>query len=216
MAGDAEVTPEGGEPEVIKGGEPTIRIPDELKPAVDAYVNRAAESAAKRTETRMLKEFEERERLAKMSETDRQKAEFDKLRTELEILKGERQYLTTQSKVQAAVARSGFVPPEIVDAALREAIESGTEVDAEAVARAASDRFQSYLNASGIKSTPRQVTQPSRSGGTPARQADPLDFSTMTQEQVVAHGKTLGGMKGAKYLADAQAFQMKGGAFAGT
>lgn len=216
MAGDAEVTPEGGEPEVIKGGEPTIRIPDELKPAVDAYVNRAAESAAKRTETRMLKEFEERERLAKMSETDRQKAEFDKLRMENEALRLQHQHYTTQNKVQAAVSRLGFVPAETIDAVIQESMSSGGEIDAEMVARTAYERFQSYLTASGIKSTPRQVTQPSRSGGTPARQADPLDFSTMTQEQVVAHGKTLGGMKGAKYLADAQAFQMKGGAFAGT
>lgn len=214
MAGEAEITPEGGEPEV-KAGEANTRIPDELKPVFDAYANRAAESAAKRAEEKVRKEFEERERLAKMSESDRAKAEFDKLKTELEILKGERQYLTTQSKVQAAVARSGFVPPEIVDAALREAIESGTEVDAESVARVASERFQSYLTASGAKAAPRQVTTPSRSG-TPARQADPNDFSSMTQEQVVAHAQTLGGMKGAKYLADSQAFLMRGGVLAGS
>jgi hypothetical protein len=214
VAGDAEVNAEGGEPEVGKAGEAT-RIPEELKPVFDAYANRAAESAAKRAEDKVRKEFEERDRLAKMSEADRSKAETDKLRTELEVLRGERQYLTTQSKVQAAVARNGFVPPEIVDAVLRDAIESGGDVDADQVARLARDRFQSYMEASGVKTTTRTAPAVSRNG-TPGGRSDPNDFSTMTQEQIVAHAHTLGGMKGAKYLADSQNFLMRGGVIVGS
>lgn len=190
-----------------------IIVPDELKGEFEAHANRAAEAAARKTETRLKAEFVEQQRLASLSESDRVKAETDALKAKVALLEGAQNFRAMESRVRKAADSLGFVIPEVLNAVLQEAVEGG-EVDEDVVARLAFERSAGYLGAAG-KPKPNTLQASARTG-TPVSVADPANYSTMTEEQIVAHANSLGGLKGMKYLADSQAFLTRGGRFSGS
>jgi hypothetical protein len=190
----------GGEPQPAREKSPArVSIPEELRPEVDAYVNRAVEHATNKVRREMEATLAERERLARLSESERLAEEASTLKSQVEALRGANSFLEMQLKVNEIVSRSGFVPPEIVDAVLREHVSVGTDPSPEVIAKEAAERFQSYLPQ---MSKATKVPPQSARSGTPVGRPDPNDFNSMSEEQVRAHAKGLGGMRGNLYLTD--------------
>lgn len=192
-----------------------VVVPDEYKAEFEAHANRAAEAAARRTESRLKAEFAEQQRLAGLSEADRNKAETDALRAKVAILEGGQKFAALEKRVDMAAKSLGFVIPEVLEAELRSAAESGEEVNEEDVARRAFERSSQYLAAAGPAKPKPPTLNASARAGTPVGVADPANFSTMTEEAILAHANTLPASKGAMYLRDAGNFQLRGGKFAG-
>lgn len=183
MTGEVATPPVAGEAagtQPVASGDVT-KIPPELKPAVDKYVNDAVASAVKRERQAAEKEMAEREKLARMSDQEKLSAELEKERARAQFLESQVKYSELERRVSRAAQAKGFIPPEILDSLLREAMDGDDDVDVEEVARKAHERFNTYV----------ESVRPSQTRGAAAtRTGTPVampsgEFGTMTFQQAM-------------------------------